>query len=278
MNMTPLDKFNEQPFDKILSHRVNEESLTPQGVEEMIKLAQSNGFNLPNSFDWSSETRNGRITRRISKYAYSEYGVRLSPSTITIFGNIFNQNLVKEMEYRFDLTRNFYWERGEFSDEKSCFWTDKLPSRLEIERANGWAIRFYDNKSGKGIGRAWAVGLDNGNVVVFNTYGATLTTKKVGVIMSDFIKEPYFGEVVATTDHDFFINNNLGFLIGNKDADKLADFSYDQYSKSVSLPFKRISNVGYCDKCGRLTDHVIDIRTSILHKQYRFRCKSHIRE
>lgn len=262
--MTLIEKFEALPLDKKIALKAELNSLSPQGIRLINQIAQSSGFRLPENFDWSSDSAKGRVSRRISKHAFQEYGVQLSPNKLAEIGNIYNEHYLSEATYHVDFTRNLYWQRGEFGDDRSCFWTDKLPSRLQLERSGGMAFRFYD-ESGKGYGRAWV--LSNANsILVFNAYGNGLTIRKVGMILADYLGEKKFGEMRTTSPQGFWFNNELSFVIGD---------AYNATSV-MRVSFPNVGKVGYCDICGHLTDELSGVKPVRGITLYQFRCSSHL--
>lgn len=128
------------------------------------------------------------------------------------------------------------WERGDFGNPKSCFWSERPNARLELEQIfeenYGAAIRIYssqgrgpaheDNPAKRGWGRMWAVMHYNG-LVVFNPYPEHSYFAVYAQSLARAIAEVSCNElqVSGTLETEFlgsqiYVNKGQGIYLGAK--------------------------------------------------------------
>ena len=115
------------------------------------------------------KTLKGTFPKRVSRYMYKTYNIKVRNALLQSIGNIAQQNSTQG-DVVFDFTRRISWEAGDFRDNESCFWTDYGGSRIAMMRAGIGAIRIYNPGGTLGRGRAWFSPLPEG-FILFNAYG-----------------------------------------------------------------------------------------------------------
>lgn len=167
------------------------------------------------------QTKEGNYTKRLSKFAYKNYGLKVTPDVLSEVGNIGVAHS-GGANFGIEVTRNLNLPAYEFAHEGSCWWTDYSEGRCALKNNGGFGLRSFGSY---GVtGRAWVMPLKRVNgtftptfdtmtpdaFIVFNGYGdlsgyiparimahlAGLTYRKVG-----FESEP------------MYVNGESGYLI-----------------------------------------------------------------
>lgn len=162
---------------------------------------------LPYDFNNEFQNKQGRLSKRVSKYIYDTYGIKLSGKALEKVGNIANKYTVRQ-NVMYGFTRDFNWSRGDFGDDYSCFWGDRSQAKNMIWENGAYALRLFNFKGNDpkeitnvlpfGIGRAWVMPArlpdSQGNMehypVVFNAYrkrGYPFEMRDFAMIMADFM-------------------------------------------------------------------------------------------
>lgn len=134
------------------------------------------------------KTLKGTFPRRVSRYMYKTYNIKLNVPLVRAIGNVAQQNSTQG-NVVFDFTRRISWEAGDFRDAGSCFWTDYGGSRIAMMRAEIGAIRIYSPRGAHGRGRAWFYPLPEG-FVLFNAYGI-MQARTIANFLSQLFGEDY---------------------------------------------------------------------------------------
>jgi hypothetical protein len=125
--------------------------------------------------------RQGKMSKRIKRNLFREYGIKLSDEVVQQIGNLMDQNSLSAREYMVEYTTDFEGTVGNFGDYGSCFrpgheyehhlWAmHKLAGQ---EPGNFSAVRVY-RASGSRLARAWVYHAHDGAAVLFNGYGIPL--------------------------------------------------------------------------------------------------------
>lgn len=209
-------------------------------------------FSDEGKFTWRNQA--GLLPKRLAKSFKLLTGGELSNDALTAIGNIVRSYSLKDKEYYFDITRNFTWRAGDFSDHMSCFWTNRTDIRTSMEADNRFhAIRFfkkreyengmptraytdqklyYDNEKEKvfytGIARAWFtketitleptndVATERDVYVLFNGYG--MATKEMSTVFTSFLGMNAKSIPLSNNrqKHAGLYVNGDGFIIGDQ--------------------------------------------------------------
>jgi hypothetical protein len=199
----------------------------------------------------------GTITKRISKWVYNLFGIKLDSATISAIGNIANDYTEKTAISYIDFTDSFDWRAGEYGDSGSCFWGSNSGAKECLEQNGAHAIRFYDSEFDKGIGRAWIAPYCDGEFrayVVFNAYGKPGCHNSIGRLLSQLWGCTYKRVGLSNENETsglVYINSGKGTLVYCA-----ADSEYADDITSIDLDFDTCSYSGTpCCHCG---DHCDD--------------------
>jgi hypothetical protein len=111
----------------------------------------------------------------LQQFVYEQLDYKLSASVLENIGNQVSGAMVTQnTPLLLRIVDDFNWKSGEFGDSGSCFWGGRDFSRTVIKDNGGRAIQVRHNK--KGIARAWIGKSDEGVPVLFNAYGANLSS------------------------------------------------------------------------------------------------------
>jgi len=155
---------------------------------------------------WS--TKDGNFTKRVARYMFKAYHVKLDPNTIMRIGNVARRNMSMGPMI-FDFTRRITWNSGDFGDRGSCYWTDFEQSRGVMMKAGIGAIRIFDSRK-RGIGRAWFAPLSSREqFMLFNAYGPLQLTSIANFLSQLFGKEYAYKSIWLNqrqTKYELYIN------------------------------------------------------------------------
>lgn len=189
--------------------------ITAPGIAETQEWLRQNLYPvLPEWWRWEWRTDGkdklrGTFPKRISQYMAIEYEVKLTPDDMNLIGNQVARHCDPETTWYFDFTSHFNWERGDFGDDGSCFWGDRISNKNLMEYNNYQAVRFfsepkinsYGPKVRNGLARAWVtpIGItpDNrypGSIIIFNGYakrGTPLDTRGIGRVLATYFNVYY---------------------------------------------------------------------------------------
>ena len=130
------------------------------------------------------QTRDGNYTKRLSRHAYKNHGVKIDPVILSQVGCIAREHSTA-VDITIDVTRDLNQRPGYFYHEDSCYWGGYSTSRCALKTNGGFGLRSLDS-NGDCSGRAWVLPLrqdGNGRLnptfdtatpdafVVFNGYG-----------------------------------------------------------------------------------------------------------
>lgn len=165
-------------LNTLYEHKIEGDSITSVGADHIQFFLKEHEETKNYLFALDSlllTTKDGNIPKRIGRYFYKEYGVKISPQLRTEIGNIVSQHRVPTDTYYFLFTRDFNWNRGSFGDDGSCFWTTNKGAKHIILHHGGMAVQFFrspDAKDTNGLARAWVAPdtPQEGLLTIFNGY------------------------------------------------------------------------------------------------------------
>lgn len=164
----------------------------------------------------------GTLPKRISAYTYKNSGFKLPPAILSEIGNIARRYTVGSNEYHFDFNTELDWDRGQFGDSGSCFWSGRMGARPMIKDAGGFAIRFFRevNDPYSGYARCWIIPHPSKSMLIlFNIYGFNGAQITVPRVLSEFLGTTYNGRSIQFRNNgddsgELYINNGTCWLVG----------------------------------------------------------------
>lgn len=97
-------------------------------------------------FDWRYKTDRGTFNTRISAYLKKTYNKELNSVYMNEISRRLNNDILKTGEYYFDIDLSLDWNKGEFGDYSSCFFSGENPGQRfdTLRKAQGYyALRFF---------------------------------------------------------------------------------------------------------------------------------------
>jgi len=186
-------------------------------------------------FDWVWLNRRGTFPKRAAAWFKRVLKIDLTGEQMSKLGNIAKAHSDLNEDFWIDFTKRLSWERGEFGDGSSCFWTANREARYALEADGAYAVRFFlpnpfgswggqdDGETYIGIARCWLVErYRNGQkfLIIFNAYAREneLDLLKIARILSFHFGCSYkkieltnYGE---TTGMVYINAGGLGYAIG----------------------------------------------------------------
>ena len=86
----------------------------------------------------------GTLPKRIGNWAWKRYGYKCSPAMLSEIGNIAKRHTVDNATHYISLNKEIDWERGDFGDEGSCFWSERREVLDVFYTYNVIGLRFHD--------------------------------------------------------------------------------------------------------------------------------------
>jgi hypothetical protein len=186
------------------------------------------------------QTKQGNFTKRLSRFAYKEYGLKVPPELLSEIGNMASQQS-GGAEYKVAFTRNLNLPAGDFANYDSCWWGSYAASRCALKSNGGFALRTFNTYDGV-TGRAWvmplrSVGtlpnsgelaptfetLDADAFIVFNGYG-DMHGYIPARIMAHLAGMTYRKVGFAPGESVMYVNNEWGYLVAPEEiADRYND-------------------------------------------------------
>jgi len=170
------------------------------------------------------QTKQGNFTKRLSRLAYKELGLKIAPDVVSKVGCIARDHSTA-VDFQIETTRNLNLDPEEFGHEESCWWQSYFLSRCTLKSHGGFGLRTFDPRAGYVSGRAWVLPMretEGGDLtptfetrepsafVVFNGYG-TLSGYVAARIMSHMAGMTYrkFGFSCSP----MYVNGESAYLI-----------------------------------------------------------------
>jgi hypothetical protein len=159
-----------------------------QHMGEYATGGSTRAFDLPYNLEplgnhW--QTKLGNYTKRLSRLAFTSFGIKLKPEHLSQIGCIARDHSGDQAVYNVEVTRELNMSAADFYHEDSCWWGSYSESRCALKTNGGFALRTFGTWSSV-TGRAWVMPLrktSSGNLVatfdtatpdafmVFNGYG-----------------------------------------------------------------------------------------------------------
>ena len=185
----------------------------------------------------------GTWIKRLNSFLYKKENLKLSPSINSIIGGELGKMKKSGLIYKWDLTDNIDWERGDFGDDGSCFWGEKSDAIPSMLINGGLGFRFYKDYGG-GLGRSWILPYRN-KIIMFNGYGLELINQVR--ILSSILGISY--KKIDWNNQDrknvLWINNDEGYILG--EIDEIQSITRIQSDYEVID-----GNLFTCSECGQL--------------------------
>ena len=184
--------------------------------------------------EWT--TKAGNFTKRLSKLAHKNHGLKVPADLLTKIGNVGRDNS-NGAELEIELTRNLNMSAEEFYHEDSCWWQSYGDSRCSLKTNGGFAIRsFTDGTRYQPVsGRVFVMPLrltePRGTLtptfdaasadayVVFNGYG-DLSGYTPARIVADMAGMTY--RKISFDCNPMYVNSGAGYIVAPEElADKV---------------------------------------------------------
>ena len=104
------------------------------------------------------QTKDGNYPKRLSRFAYKEYGLKVPPELMTTVGNVARDHS-GAVDHYIEVTRELNLPASEFVHAGSCWWTSYSNSRCAFKTNGGFGMRTYRESGGRPQGRAWVLPL-----------------------------------------------------------------------------------------------------------------------
>lgn len=207
----------------------------------------------------------GSLLTRLERYLRFKYEYSISKESKEKIGNLLADYwLGGENETMYiDICDKIDWRSGEFGEKPeryggSCWWHGSAIDLFNIHMKNkkAWGIRLFIETKGrfKGIGRVWAIKTSSGYPIIFNAYGWSLM--RWSVRLSEFFKVPCVEVPLKLIPDTLFVNNQIGFFLGDKDKKK------ESYTFNFRKYFDRTSADFYEDSANTLSSLFNDIMST----------------
>src|SRR5208282_226801 len=206
--------------------------LQDQGLWDLARGARSLGEH------W--QTKDGNYAKRLSRFAYKRYAMKLTPEVLSRVGDIAREHST-EVSVDIEVTRDLNQPAECFYHSDSCWWQSYSDSRCALKTNGGFGMRSFTDNSLSG--RAWVMPL----------------------------KQSEGGRLIPTFDtltpDAFVVFNGYGDLSGYAPARILAHLAGWTYRKiDFSCPPMYINSGGYLiapeDIAGKYTDGYLALSVS----------------
>jgi hypothetical protein len=203
---------------------------------------------LPENWQWvwsvtqkGSEYGVGKFPTRVAKFYKETMKLKCPPEFLEKLGTFARDHSSDPQTYHFEIVNEIDWDRGDFGDPVSCWWTDYSAARKTLTDGGGLAIRFYESAQGnRGIARAWLAPTQD-MWVLFNGYGFSGDSRLVIVrMLTEYLGVSYKKVSLENHNNLMYINDDRGYLLGYHDVVK------DITHVSLKIGPVRV----YCHKCG----------------------------
>lgn len=173
------------------------------------------------------QTRQGNFTKRLSRFAYKEFGIKVDPEVVSRVGCIARDHSTA-VDFEIEVTRDLNLSPEEFCHADSCWWQSYFASRCALKSNGGFGLRSF-HPDGWVTGRAWVLPIretDGGNLtptfetrepdafVVFNGYG-NLSGYTAARIMTHLAGMTY--RKIAFSCSPMYVNNQDGYLVAREE-------------------------------------------------------------
>ncbi len=191
-----------------------------------MKLLQWNFKPLPCNWVWEWQVMGkgeyvGAFPKRVGKYYYQEHKRKLLPVQLSEIGNLASQHIPRALTYYATIQASFNWERGQFSDPDSCYWTCHKSAKNMILEEGGFTLKIYKDdlrSNERGFARCWIIPYGD-QFIVANGYG--LSTLAMTRIFARLMDDAYYHKIGLTNngnnEGDLWINGQgMAYLVGEQ--------------------------------------------------------------
>lgn len=184
---------------------------------------------VPDALGPKWQTKDGNYTKRLSRYAYKEFSLKLPPEVVSEVGNIARAHSAG-IDFEIDVTRNLNLPAEDFAHADSCYWQSYSSSRCTLKSNGGFGLRTFGDGGWRPVkGRAWVIPLrkdgDDNLVptfnteasdafIVFNGYG-DLSGYSAARIMAHMAGMTY--RKVGFSGSPMYVNGDSGYLVAPED-------------------------------------------------------------
>lgn len=202
---------------------------------------------------WELVTNKGKLSKRILNTMYKSFDLRPGDDWVAELGGILKDAKASNNEYLIDVVDDFGWNKWEFGNPRSCYWTEYRNSRTTIRENGGMCLRLYDDDE-VGVGRFW-IFEKYGELMGFNPYGRW-TIDEIGSILSQLYNDGSPLDVRAVrmvnskSYHMPYINNDVGYVFSTSIyLDDEVDLGWKEYDNDYDSYNNRIIYTT-CVNCG----------------------------
>jgi hypothetical protein len=169
------------------------------------------------------QTREGNLTKRLSRAAYRALSVKLPPAIISQVGSIASDHS-RAIDFAIETSRDLNMSSADWYHEDSCWWGSYSSSRCALKSNGGFGLRTFDEYDGV-AGRAWVMPLkrnERGSLaptfntetpdafVVFNGYG-DLGGYNAARIMSHMSGMTY--RKISFSGSPMYVNGDSAYIV-----------------------------------------------------------------
>lgn len=118
-------------------------------------------FELSRNLDYLGtewQTRTGNYPKRLSRQAYQDYAIKITPEIMSRIGSIASEHS-KTVNFIIEVTRKLNLSAEHFYHEESCWWGSYSESRCALKTNGGFALRTFKSSGTMPVGRAWVMPL-----------------------------------------------------------------------------------------------------------------------
>lgn len=115
------------------------------------------------------QARQGNYTKRLSRHAYKNHGIKITPEILSGVGNIARAHSTAA-DVHIEVTRNLNLPAEDFYHEDSCWWQSYSSSRCTLKSNGGFGLRSFSER-GRVTGRAWVMPLRREGGALVPTFG-----------------------------------------------------------------------------------------------------------
>lgn len=208
---------------------------------ELLRALKARGLTkkytkvLPYKFDYEWVNKEGKLSSRIEKFLYKDYGVKLENTEKERLGQLSRLATANQGSTYYAGLRPINWKAGDYGDRGSCFWGGSRSNKTSIKKAGGkgFVLHNPENPNEK-LSRALVTPMPQFGAncwFLINVYTQRGRTDQDIRSMANLFKQ-YMEQVhnkkklrVKTTTRintNIYVNGGRGCLIGDKNSIKEA--------------------------------------------------------
>lgn len=227
----------EHEFCSEKVHRIEMGSgfVDAEGIMSIQKLLANHRlpYIFPPDFDWSTVTKQGRVTTRIAKWMKENAEKKLPKELISEIGNLAAQHTCRDTQFNVLFTSDVNGRTPSwYLNSNSCWWQSSSFSRCAFKEWSGFCIAIMpdDDPSKIPLGRCWAMPMSAGNKAskdfndplhfLFNVYSINnrYTLADFARILAFMRGGTYRRAKAANASNDhMYINGKAGYVVGPKE-------------------------------------------------------------